>query len=123
MGELRSLSPNVPKKVVLPGGDAVAVVRLEDDQVVAVGDACCHKAASMSSGDIEDLGSVVSTTIGDGSSVGGVCIRCPKHRKKFSGGLYFNVITGQAYVKAPCEKFKPSWRYVTAFCVWQTSCN
>ncbi len=100
----------MPHRVTLPNGNAVAVVRLSDDRVVAVGDECCHKLASMSRGDIEDLGSAVSNTIGDGSVVGGACIRCPKHRKKFAGGLYFNLMTGQAYVKAPCAKFEAGWR-------------
>jgi hypothetical protein len=33
------------------------------------------------------------------AATAGWCVRCPKHRKKFCGGLYFSVATGYAYVK------------------------
>ena len=55
VGPLHQLKPNVAKKVVLPSGEPVAVVRLEDDRVVAVSNLCCHKEASLCAGDIEDL--------------------------------------------------------------------
>jgi NAD(P)H-flavin reductase len=38
---------------------------------------------------------------------------CPKHRKKFAGGLYFNVLSGKGYVKAPCSRFVETWRLPT----------
>jgi ferredoxin-NADP reductase/nitrite reductase/ring-hydroxylating ferredoxin subunit len=63
---------------------------------------CPHKQADMSLGDIED------------SYVGrGVCIKCPRHRKKFApAGLNFNVETGAGWVADPegcVGSYDPSW--------------
>jgi nitrite reductase/ring-hydroxylating ferredoxin subunit len=110
VGRLDALPLDAAKRVLLPTGEALAVLRLPDDRVVAVGDACCHKTASLCRGDIEDLGPAVAAAVGDGSAAGGLCLRCPKHRKKFAGGLYFNVHSGAAVVKAPCDKFNAGWR-------------
>lgn len=47
------------------------------------------------------------TSAAAGSSApAGWCVRCPKHRKKFCGGLYFSVATGHAYVKGRCAASK-----------------
>jgi cytochrome-b5 reductase len=77
-------------------GAAVAVWRV-GGRLFALENDCAHKAASLYKGDIEDIPGV------------GMCVRCPKHRKKFAGGLYFSLETGKALVKAPCEKFKSHW--------------
>ena len=96
---------------------------------------------SLSLGDMEDLNFDFQLTSApadaDGAAAAGWCVRCPKHRKKFCGGLYFSTTTGHAYVKGntsfkllhvlvftivftsfprpltlagPAEKFKNSWR-------------
>ena len=38
----------------------------------------------------------------DGSSLGGLSVRCPKHRNKFAGGLYFSLVDGQSFTKKQC---------------------
>ncbi len=56
---------------------------------------------SLSLGDMEDLNFDFQLTSAPaaGAAAAGWCVRCPKHRKKFCGGLYFSVTTGHAYVK------------------------
>ena len=108
-----ALPVNEAKRCEISSSVAVSVVKLPNGAIVAVNDSCCHKDAKMSKGDIEDLGMSVSAAVGDGSDVGGVCLRCPKHRKKFAGGLYFNALTGKSYVKGPAEKYKSEWRLAT----------
>ena len=58
---------------------------------------------SLSLGDMEDLNFDFQLTsapaAADGAAAAGWCVRCPKHRKKFCGGLYFSTTTGHAYVK------------------------
>ena len=56
-------------------GTDVAVWRV-GGRLFALENECAHKAASLHKGDIEDIPGV------------GLCVRCPKHRKKFAGGLY-----------------------------------
>jgi len=62
----------------------------------------------LTEGDIEDLGKSIPES-------GGFCARCPKHRSKFSGGLYFSLSTGQAVTKAPCsaKQYNPNWKLAT----------
>eukprot|EP01065_Artemidia_motanka_P003903 TRINITY_DN1187_c0_g1_i2.p1 TRINITY_DN1187_c0_g1~~TRINITY_DN1187_c0_g1_i2.p1 ORF type:complete len:423 (+),score=128.89 TRINITY_DN1187_c0_g1_i2:68-1270(+) len=64
----------------------------------AVDDECPHKRARLSDGDIEDIR-------------GDTHVRCPKHRRKFNGGLYFSGKTGRAWCpdSMDCRKFDPSW--------------
>lgn len=113
MGPLDQLQVNQAKYVRFDGGVDAAVVRLADGRIVAVDDECCHKSSSLCgygfNADIEDLGPEISSKVGDGSKCGGVCIRCPFHRQKFNGGLWFSVVTGKAYVKGKCSKFNPRW--------------
>lgn len=85
VARLRDLLVNVALRVELTPTEAVSIVKLKDNSVVAVGDSCCHKDAKLSKGDIEDLGVGVSACVGDGTELGGVCLRCPKHKKKFAG--------------------------------------
>jgi hypothetical protein len=65
-----------------------------------------HYRCSLALGDMEDLQFDYQLTSAgaDGGAAAGWCVRCPKHRKKFCGGLYFSVNTGHAYVKGavPC---------------------
>ena len=58
-------------------GEEVAVWKI-DGKLHAIANRCPHKQAKLSMGDIEDLGA-------------GPAVRCPKHRGKFAGGLYFNL--------------------------------
>jgi len=66
-----------------------------ENKVYALENRCCHKSASLHRGDIEDLGTCIVDKRGQKGS-GGVCVRCPKHHRKFGGGLYFNLETGEA---------------------------
>eukprot|EP01001_Neometanema_parovale_P005366 NODE_1878_length_1580_cov_33.048730_g1788_i0.p1 GENE.NODE_1878_length_1580_cov_33.048730_g1788_i0~~NODE_1878_length_1580_cov_33.048730_g1788_i0.p1 ORF type:complete len:471 (+),score=80.54 NODE_1878_length_1580_cov_33.048730_g1788_i0:61-1413(+) len=103
-------------KQKLRSGATVAVVYNEANNCVyAIDNVCPHKQASLLKGDIEDLGAEVSKLSGDGSAAGGLCLRCPKHRKKFNGGLYFNLMTGKPFVRdaEECSHFKPWWRQRT----------
>eukprot|EP00928_Gymnodinium_smaydae_P065720 TRINITY_DN48816_c0_g1_i1.p1 TRINITY_DN48816_c0_g1~~TRINITY_DN48816_c0_g1_i1.p1 ORF type:complete len:482 (-),score=60.79 TRINITY_DN48816_c0_g1_i1:430-1665(-) len=54
---------------------------------------CPHKRASLHKGDIEDLG----------QHMGGLCVRCPKHRKKYGGGLYVSLNDGLCRTKRPLD--------------------
>ena len=65
-----------------------------DGRLFALANECAHKAASLHRGDIEDIDGV------------GLCIRCPKHRKKFAG-MYTNPhpsrATDLAYVRCALQ--------------------
>eukprot|EP01006_Ploeotia_vitrea_P052957 TRINITY_DN67743_c8_g1_i1.p1 TRINITY_DN67743_c8_g1~~TRINITY_DN67743_c8_g1_i1.p1 ORF type:complete len:499 (-),score=50.53 TRINITY_DN67743_c8_g1_i1:90-1586(-) len=87
-------------RVSLPNDSGDVCLIHHKDQYYAVDDLCPHKDASLSRGDIEDIGD-------------NLCVRCPKHRKKFAGGLYMSLNTGQAHVKSPCAKFKDHWKVKT----------
>ena len=82
----------------------------------AIDDQCCHSDASLSKGDMEDLcGAFHSTTAprtaASAAAGAGVCVRCPKHRRKFGGGLYFSTTTGYAFTKeAAWASFDACWR-------------
>ena len=83
----------------------------------AIDDLCCHSDASLSQGDMEDLrGSFHATSAppaaaAEAAAGAGVCVRCPKHRRKFGGGLYFSTTTGYAFTKAaPWAEFNACWR-------------
>lgn len=72
--------------------------------VSALGGLCAHKGGRMALGDIED----------GGSGGGGACsIVCPRHRKRFEGGLRFDVETGAAFLAqgaAAADEFDAAWR-------------
>jgi len=42
------------------------------------------------------------------AAAAGWCVRCPKHRKKFCGGLYYSVSSGHAYVKGSARLHTPA---------------
>lgn len=96
--ELRKLKTNEPKMMEVPDtGDELMLLKEADGQVRAIDNRCPHKRAKLSKGDIEDLG----------EQLGGLCIRCPKHRRKFAGGLYVSLLDGQCRTKTPTgEKAK-----------------
>ena len=41
----------------------------------------------------------------DGSQIAGACVRCPKHRAKFAGGLWFSLEDGRSFV----DGYSPEW--------------
>jgi len=77
-------------------------------QYFAMDNTCSHKQALLSDGDIEDLGKTLPES-------GGYCVRCPKHKSKFSGGLYFSLINGKVFTQTPCnaKAFNPDWSLAT----------
>jgi NAD(P)H-flavin reductase/nitrite reductase/ring-hydroxylating ferredoxin subunit len=85
-----------------PAGCAAGEAAEREHGLTAIGDVCPHKRARLSEGDIEDLG-----------ENGGVCVRCPKHRRKFNGGgLYFSLVDGSSHVhgdSSSCRKYDPEW--------------
>jgi ferredoxin-NADP reductase len=90
----------------------------------AVYNLCPHKQGVMSLGDIEQAAGPPGSEGGCGGQAGSgaagsepaplsCSVRCPRHRKKFAGGLYFNVDTGRAWVTdvpACMTKFDPDWQ-------------
>ena len=63
-------------------------------RLFAMSNRCPHKAASLHrSGDIEDLGGDL-----------GLCLRCPKHKSKFGGGLFVSFATGKCTTRSPCSR-------------------
>jgi len=79
-----------------------------DGVYYAIDNQCAHKEAQLCKGDIEDL-RLPNSVEGDPLH----CVKCPKHRKKFAGGLYFDLKTGNALTKAACKKVDPDWRLST----------
>jgi len=92
------------KPVSLPSGGRLALFS-HSGRIYALEDRCCHKQKTIHSGDIEDLGECVVSEDGE-LGVGGVCVQCPRHQKKFGGGLYFNLDTGQACVPELTKAFR-----------------
>ena len=60
------------------------VIARRDAGIAALSLYCCHKDGELSLGDIEDAG-------------GRFSLKCPRHRKKFPGGLNFDCKTGAAW--------------------------
>jgi len=59
---------------------------------------CPHKRAELHLGDIEEAGGRLSVT-------------CPRHRKKFEGGLHFDCATGAAWCAGAVQEgaWDPAW--------------
>jgi NAD(P)H-flavin reductase/nitrite reductase/ring-hydroxylating ferredoxin subunit len=91
---LRSMATFTPA-----GGARLCVVHDGAGRVHAIADACPHKQASMATGDIEDAA--------DGR---GCAVKCPRHRKRFPGGLNVDCESGQAWTGSPAPEFDPAWR-------------
>eukprot|EP00405_Crypthecodinium_cohnii_P013913 CAMPEP_0206449838 /NCGR_PEP_ID=MMETSP0324_2-20121206/18348_1 /ASSEMBLY_ACC=CAM_ASM_000836 /TAXON_ID=2866 /ORGANISM="Crypthecodinium cohnii, Strain Seligo" /LENGTH=487 /DNA_ID=CAMNT_0053919333 /DNA_START=49 /DNA_END=1512 /DNA_ORIENTATION=+ len=106
-GRLSQLRQGEGRRVQLPGGgrkDAVALFR-HGAELFALEDRCCHADKSIHGGDIEDLGQCVVNKDGD-MGQGGLCVQCPRHQRKFAGGLYFNLRTGEARTPEYTRKFR-----------------
>eukprot|EP00854_Cymbomonas_tetramitiformis_P014790 gene14790-biopygen15242 len=87
--------------VAVPKAGAVAVFRHSDGKLYALSDRCAHGSGQLSLGDMEDLGRCAMGTHKNGSKVGGPCVRCPRHRSKMAGGLYFSLEDGRSFVLGP----------------------
>lgn len=106
-GKFQDLEEDVGLRVQLPAGgkkDAVALFK-HGGQLYALQDSCCHAGKSIHGGDIEDLGTVVVGKRGE-LGTGGLCVQCPRHQKKFAGGLYFNLASGKACTPEHTSKFR-----------------
>eukprot|EP00762_Andalucia_godoyi_P002494 ANDGO_02709.mRNA.1 NADH-cytochrome b5 reductase 2 len=90
-------------EIVGSAGKAIEVLlhRQSEHVFLAVSNWCPHKQASLAKGDIEDIPDF------------GLCVKCPKHRKKFSGGLCFRLSDGASYVAAPCELYRDTYAIPT----------
>ena len=103
VGPLSSLPQRGLIKHVLNSGVPLCIVsdRTSSGHAVsAISDECPHKAASLSSGDIEEAGGALS-------------VICPKHRKKYDGGLHMRVSDGSSWVACVercTRKYDPTWR-------------
>ena len=93
---------------VLRDRSPIVVVRRDGQPIRALGGRCAHKLGEMPLGDIEDGGR-------DGAA--GCSVVCPRHRKRFPGGLRFDVVDGRAFLAPgpdgrapPCDEFDGSWR-------------
>ena len=107
VGPVSSFREGEMRAVTLASGDEVMVVTVSGGWF-AISNACVHKDASLSRGDIEDLGPTLGAAVGDNSG-SGLCVKCPKHRRKFCGGLFFSLATGKSYIKGETSKYDPSW--------------
>ena len=58
----------------------VAKRSAEPPEIFAIDNLCPHKKGDMSTGDIEEAG-----------DSHGLCVKCPRHRKKMNGGLNIRV--------------------------------
>ena len=100
VGPLEQLPLRGLKQHVLLNGTPLCIVsRANRSELQAIGDECPHKSASLSKGDIED-------------ALGPLSVKCPKHRKKFGGGVNFRVENGSGWVAHPercTHKFNPDW--------------
>jgi len=82
-----------PVRFTLRDNTDLVLVRDRSGQILAMSNRCPHKDASLHrSGDIEDMGGEL-----------GLCLRCPKHRGKFGGGLYVSFATGKCTTHTPCS--------------------
>jgi len=102
------LQPGEARKV--SGGEKapdLAVFRTAQGALRAVGDACPHGKGSLSDGDIEDLQDCHSGTRANGGKVPGMCVRCPRHRPKMAGGLWFSLEDGRSFVRGPTPHYDP----------------
>eukprot|EP01123_Difflugia_compressa_P007185 TRINITY_DN1975_c0_g3_i1.p1 TRINITY_DN1975_c0_g3~~TRINITY_DN1975_c0_g3_i1.p1 ORF type:complete len:430 (-),score=93.24 TRINITY_DN1975_c0_g3_i1:134-1423(-) len=115
-GPASSIPSNTSKLISFtsPSGESVEVGLYNiNNQFYAIDDLCTHKQAHLTQGDMEDLPQFLEQHEKEGGV--SMCVRCPKHRKKFCGGLYFNVASGRAFTKGspPPPKFDPKWKVAT----------
>ena len=82
-----------PVRHSLPDGTDIVLIR-HGGRLLAMSNSCPHKKASLHrSGDIEDLGGDL-----------GLCLRCPKHKSKFGGGLFVSFATGKCTTRRQCSR-------------------
>ena len=82
-----------PVRHSLPDGTDIVLIR-HGGRLLAMSNSCPHKKASLHrSGDIEDLGGDL-----------GLCLRCPKHKNKFGGGLFVSFATGKCTTRRQCSR-------------------
>lgn len=87
------------KAVTLPSSGTPVVIVSHAGELHALYGKCPHKVADMALGDIEDS-----------DAAQGACLKCPRHRKKFNGGLNFRLADGHSWVHLPCVgKYDPTW--------------
>eukprot|EP01127_Copromyxa_protea_P003546 TRINITY_DN13355_c0_g1_i1.p1 TRINITY_DN13355_c0_g1~~TRINITY_DN13355_c0_g1_i1.p1 ORF type:complete len:458 (-),score=104.72 TRINITY_DN13355_c0_g1_i1:29-1402(-) len=99
-GSIQEWDKKSSKLVTLPTGAEVNVVKdPKTGEFLAIDNNCSHKKGNLSIGDIEDIPDLSE----------GLCVRCPKHQRKFCGGLYFDLHTGKALTKAPTPHLDESW--------------
>jgi len=106
-GKLSDLQEGEGVRVQLPSGrkkDAIALFK-HRGQLYALEDRCCHADKSLHGGDLEDLGKCVVGRHGE-EGIGGLCVQCPRHQRKFAGGLYFSLETGRACTPEYTSKFR-----------------
>lgn len=84
-------------------GVSLVIARTTAGALHALQNTCCHKQAELHLGEIEELASAPCI----GAAAPGVSIRCPRHRKKFPGGLLFDAATGAAW--CPGEPQEGAW--------------
>lgn len=101
LAALDSVPVGVSKATLPPGSadEPLVVVREASGALHVMHGLCAHKQGELHLGDLEEIG-------------GKLCLTCPRHRKKFPGGLSFNVRSGAAVVKAeplPEACYDPSW--------------
>ena len=99
VGALADVPEGLSEAELRPGA-RVMLVRRAGGALHALGGECPHRQAQMAVGDIEEAASTCS-------------VICPRHRKRFEGGLHFDVDSGRSFLlagAAPCDEYDPSWR-------------
>jgi nitrite reductase/ring-hydroxylating ferredoxin subunit len=80
--------------------ERLIVVKTDDGAHRVMGGLCPHAKGELHLGDMESID-------------GALCVTCPRHRKKFPGGLSIECGTGAVRVRAeplPEANFDPSWK-------------
>lgn len=62
-------------------------------------DRCAHGRGSLAAGDIEDI--EPSAVACGRLPAKSACVRCPRHRSKFAGGLWYSLETGASLTLGP----------------------
>ena len=86
-------------RATLPEGEGRLIVVRTADALHVMNGLCPHSKGELHLGDLEEI---------DGKA----CVTCPRHRKKFPGGLSFDCVSGEARVRAeplPEANFNPAW--------------
>ena len=85
LAALDSIPVGISKATLPPGSadEPLVVVREASGALHVMHGLCAHKKGELHLGDLEEIG-------------GRLCLTCPRHRKKFPGGLSFDVCSGEA---------------------------